>query len=78
MATEILNISGKKSRIFAMPVYDFILCKILAHLKKIIANFKYNYNEKSVKLTAPIIFLLTRGNRTSVKVTDWQAIKINM
>ena len=35
------------------------------------ANFKHNYNEKLIKLTGLIRHLLTRGNRTNAKVTDW-------
>jgi hypothetical protein len=42
-----------------IPVYDFSLQNSLAHCK-------YNCNEKSIKLTDPIRFLMARHNRSSV------------
>jgi hypothetical protein len=36
-----------------------------------IENFKHNFNEKSLKLTSLIRFLLLRGKRTSAKVADY-------
>ena len=50
-----------------LPVYDISLQK--PKLPKI-RNFKNNCNENSIKLDGPVIFLLTRDNRTSAKVTD--------
>lgn len=38
---------------------------------KNIANFMYSYNEKSIKLSGSIRFLLARDNRTRAKVTDY-------
>jgi len=51
-------------------VYDIRLQKLRAKTLKI-ANFKHTYNEKSIKLTGLIRFLLARrDNRTSAKVSD--------
>jgi hypothetical protein len=50
-------------------VYDFRLQRLLmSELEK--KNFKNYFNEKLIKLTGPIWFLLDRGNRTSAKVAD--------
>ena len=44
----------------------------MSELKK--NNFKNYFNEKLIKLTGPIRFLLAKGNRTSAKAADCYAI----